>query len=49
MTVVNAEHPNAPIVFEVTAEMVGEWQFGCFLDNGTHYSAGMVGTLTVVE
>lgn len=34
--------------FTVTEEMVGEWEIGCFLDAGVHYTAGMIGTLTVV-
>jgi len=33
--------------FTVTEDMVGTWEIGCFDQNGVHYTAGMVGTLTV--
>jgi len=36
------------IEFTVTDDMVGEWEIGCFDQNGVHYNAGMVGSLTVV-
>jgi uncharacterized cupredoxin-like copper-binding protein len=35
------------MTFTVTEDMVGTWEIGCFDQNGVHYSAGMVGTLTV--
>ncbi len=35
------------ITFTVTEDMVGEWKIGCFLDEGTHYTAGMVGDFIV--
>ncbi len=35
------------LTFTVTEDMVGEWKIGCFLDNGAHYQAGMVGTFIV--
>ena len=35
------------ITFTVTEDMVGEWEMGCFLDGGSHYTSGMVGTLIV--
>jgi uncharacterized cupredoxin-like copper-binding protein len=34
--------------FTVTEDMVGEWEIGCFDQNGVHYTAGMVGSLTVI-
>jgi uncharacterized cupredoxin-like copper-binding protein len=37
----------ATITFPVTPEMAGEWEMGCFEQEGVHYDAGMVGTLTV--
>lgn len=37
------------IEFTVTADMIGEWEMGCFEDDGSHYDDGMKGTLTVVE
>jgi plastocyanin len=35
------------VTFTVTEDMVGEWEIGCFLDGGSHYIAGMVGTFVV--
>lgn len=35
------------IHFTVTENMVGDWEIGCFDQNGVHYTAGMVGSLTV--
>ena len=37
----------ASITFKVTKAMVGEWEIGCFEQEGVHYAAGMVGTLIV--
>ena len=37
------------ISFTVTEGMLGEWEMGCFLMNGMHYTAGMVGSLTVTK
>jgi len=37
----------ATLTFLVTEEMVGEWEMGCFLDSGAHYTQGMKGTLVV--
>lgn len=34
--------------FTVTEDMVGIWEIGCFDQNGVHYTAGMVGSLTVI-
>ncbi len=33
--------------FTVTKEMEGEWEIGCFLLDGVHYTAGMKGTFVV--
>lgn len=35
------------IQFTVTEDMVGEWEIGCFLQEGAHYEEGMHGTLIV--
>lgn len=35
------------IQFTVTEEMLGEWEIGCFLQEGSHYDEGMYGNLTV--
>jgi uncharacterized cupredoxin-like copper-binding protein len=37
----------ATITFTVTADQVGEWEMACFEDKGSHYDAGMTGTITV--
>jgi plastocyanin len=37
------------MTFTVTKEMLGEWEYGCFELEGVHYTAGMVGKLTVIE
>lgn len=48
--VMNAAGSEQTIIeFTVPADRVGEWEMGCFEDDGTHYDDGMRGTLTVVE
>jgi uncharacterized cupredoxin-like copper-binding protein len=42
-----AESGTARIRFTVTQEMIGEWEMGCFEQDGVHYDAGMKGTVTV--
>ena len=37
----------ATLSFTVTEDMVGEWEMGCFLLDGVHYNAGMVGKFVV--
>jgi uncharacterized cupredoxin-like copper-binding protein len=37
------------IKFTVTKEMVGDWEMGCFEQDGVHYDAGMKGTVTVTQ
>lgn len=37
----------ATVTFPVTAEMAGEWEMGCFEQDGVHYDAGMHGPLTI--
>ncbi|MEX2161555.1 MAG: hypothetical protein WD751_06525 [Anaerolineales bacterium] len=38
---------SAQMTFTVTEDMVGEWEFGCFAQEGTHYEQGMHGTMVV--
>jgi len=38
---------NTTVSFTVTADMVGEWEIGCFEDEGQHYDDGMKGKLIV--
>lgn len=49
MTTIDSKGGTTTITFTVTEEMVGEWEFGCFLDQGTHYAAGMSGKLVVTN
>ena len=49
MVMLTPEMNTATITFTVTAEMIGTWQFGCFVEEGTHFNAGMVGSLIVSE
>lgn len=37
------------ITFTVTEDMVGEWEMGCFLQEGVHYDAGMKGKFIVTQ
>lgn len=37
------------IEFTVPEDRVGEWEMGCFEDNGTHYDDGMRGKVIIVE
>jgi uncharacterized cupredoxin-like copper-binding protein len=47
MVVVAPKGGKASVTFPVTQEMVGDWEMGCFEQNGVHYIAGMKGTFTV--
>ena len=37
------------IKFTVTEDMVGEWEMGCFEQDGVHYDVGMKGIVTVTK
>ena len=37
----------ATVKFTATKDMVGEWELGCFQQDGVHYDAGMKGKLVV--
>lgn len=39
----------AQMTFTVTEDMIGEWEFGCFAQEGTHYQQGMTGTMVVSQ
>lgn len=49
MVMDNAGSEPTVIEFTVPLDRVGEWEMGCFEDDGTHYEDGMRGTLIVVE
>lgn len=47
--VVREPAQTARITFTVTEDSIGEWEFGCFEEDGAHWDDGMVGTLIVEE
>ena len=49
MVMVPVTHDTYSMKFTVTEDMLGEWEVGCFLLDGVHYTSGMVGSLTVSE
>ncbi len=48
MLVLPAAGDKATLKFTATKDMVGEWEMGCFEQNGVHYTAGMKGKFSVV-
>ena len=48
MLVLPESGDEASMTFVVTDKMVGEWEMGCFEQEGVHYTAGMKGKLVVV-
>jgi plastocyanin len=49
MVTLPAGSENASITFTATEDMLGEWEIGCFSQEGVHYEAGMKGKLVVSE
>jgi plastocyanin len=49
MVVLPENGDKASVTFTVTEEMVGEWELGCFEQDGVHYDAGMKGSLVVTR
>jgi plastocyanin len=47
MVVLPENGGSASMTFTVTKDMVGEWEMGCFEQEGVHYTAGMKGKLVV--
>ena len=47
MVVLSKTGDVATINFTVSRDMVGEWEIGCFEQNGVHYDAGMKGKFVV--
>lgn len=43
------EDGTGTIKFTVTEGMLGEWEMGCFEQDGVHYDAGMKGKVTVTK
>ena len=39
----------ATMKFIVTEEMLGDWEMGCFEQDGVHYDAGMIGMVSVTQ
>ena len=49
MVVLKNAGDKATMSFTATKEMVGDWEMGCFEQDGVHYQAGMKGTFTVSQ
>ena len=49
LAIIAAPGETITLTFPVTGEMAGQWEIGCFEQEGVHYDAGMKGTLTVQE
>jgi uncharacterized cupredoxin-like copper-binding protein len=47
MFVVEEKGHEATVKFTVTKDMEGDWEMGCFEQEGVHYTAGMVGNFIV--
>ena len=47
MMVLPKANDKATLTFTVTKDMQGEWEFGCFSQEGVHYNAGMKGKFVV--
>lgn len=47
MLVLPNQGDTATISFTATKEMAGEWEMGCFEQDGVHYDAGMLGKFIV--
>jgi plastocyanin len=47
MVILSKADDKATLTFTVTEEMEGEWEIGCFSQEGVHYDAGMKGTFVV--
>lgn len=43
------ENGTATMKFTVNEEMLGEWEMGCFVQDGVHYVAGMKGSVSVTQ
>jgi len=39
----------AKMKFTVTEEMLGDWEMGCFEQDGVHYDAGMTGMVSITQ
>ena len=49
MALVQPGQDTVTLSFTVTEGMLGDWEMGCFLLDGVHYTSGMVGSLTVTN
>jgi uncharacterized cupredoxin-like copper-binding protein len=47
MVVLPKANDSATLTFTVTKDMQGEWEIGCFSQEGVHYDAGMKGKFVV--
>ena len=49
MVMVSENGGKSTMTFTVTEEMLGEWEIGCFEQDGVHYDAGMKGKFVVKQ
>lgn len=49
MVVVTENGGKSNMTFTVTEDMLGEWEIGCFEQDGVHYDAGMKGKFVVKQ
>lgn len=49
MVILPTGSEKATVTFTATEDMVGEWEIGCFSQQGVHYDAGMKGKLVVTQ
>jgi uncharacterized cupredoxin-like copper-binding protein len=47
MVIVPTGSEKATVTFTPPKEMVGDWEIGCFSQDGVHYEAGMKGKFVV--
>ena len=40
---------SATMKFTVTEGMLGDWEMGCFEQDGVHYDAGMIGSVSITQ
>jgi uncharacterized cupredoxin-like copper-binding protein len=49
MVMLEKNGDTATVSFTASKDMVGEWEIGCFEQDGVHYDAGMKGKFTVKQ
>ena len=49
LMVVSEPGQTVSVTFTLPDDAAGEWTMGCFEENGSHWTQGMQGTITVTE